>query len=424
MIKEIHYTPSPTFRPRVERQRHLCPPMSPSVLEVLETGGRLPPPPAEPSLVSSMSDRFNRLLFTLPEDAFTHHAYRKVFKDLFKKLPDRVRYVFVAKESNQDLLRKWIKELRLNLEAIVTAPKHLQFTVWAEDAYAAVQIDGQGRSYLVEPKRFRRESDNYIANIVTAQCDIGLSYARNLIFQGGNLLAGDRFWLIGQDYLNQSGHYVADPEREFRFALEYRRKLVAIGSQLKIPLWRFERFKRDGRYWTEERFRGNLRGTRQPIFHIDMFLTLAGRDDRGRPIVLVGDPRLAAQTLDENLNEDALANVFDDIAEQLRRNRRHRFVVIRNPLPLVCAKNSDERTLLWYFATSNNALVQVEGNRKEVWLPTYGYGGFKKLKRTDDFNARIWRALGFTVHLLDDFHPFAVQLGAAHCIKKYLSRSD
>jgi hypothetical protein len=28
------------------------------------------------------------------------------------------------------------------------------------------------------------------------------------------------------------------------------------------------------------------------------------------------------------------------------------------------------------------------------------------------------------VHRLGDFHPFAVNLGAVHCVKKYLSRSS
>jgi hypothetical protein len=35
----------------------------------------------------------------------------------------------------------------------------------------------------------------------------------------------------------------------------------------------------------------------------------------------------------------------------------------------------------------------------------------------------IWERLGFTVHQLPNFHPFAAKLGAAHCIKKYLRRA-
>jgi hypothetical protein len=309
--------------------------------------------------------------------------------------------------------------LNLKVEAIVTPPEDLHFTVWAEDPYVSVQIDGEGKSYLIEPKLFRRKSDDYIANIVTAQCDIGYAYERNLIFQGGNILIGDNFWLIGQDYINESQRFAQDAQKEFRSALESRRKLIPIGSRLHIPLWKAEFVEINGKKWTQERFRGNFSGTRQPIFHIDMFITLAGRDADDRPIVLVGDPRLAAEILGEPVNKDSMPEVFDDIADQLCRRG---FAVIRTPLPLVCGRDSKKRMRLWYFATSNNALVQIGGDRKDVWLPTYGYGEFRKLAETDKYHARTWRSLGFEVHSLDDFHPFAIQLGAAHCIKKYLSR--
>src|SRR5262249_12222133 len=94
MIKDIHFRPSERFLPRVERKRHVSRPIPPALLDSLETTGRLAPPPPEPSLVSSVFDTFDRLLFTLPEEVFTHRAYGKVFKDLFRKLPDRVQFVF------------------------------------------------------------------------------------------------------------------------------------------------------------------------------------------------------------------------------------------------------------------------------------------------------------------------------------------
>jgi hypothetical protein len=75
----------------------------------------------------------------------------------------------------------------------------------------------------------------------------------------------------------------------------------------------------------------------------------------------------------------------------------------------------------WYFATSNNALVQ-NAPARHVWLPTYGHGSWPELQATDQANAQIWTTLGFEVHELGDFHPFAENLGAVHCIKKYLER--
>ena len=77
----------------------------------------------------------------------------------------------------------------------------------------------------------------------------------------------------------------------------------------------------------------------------------------------------------------------------------------------------------WYYATSNNVLVHApDGERPVVMLPTYGHGPFEGLEATDQRHAEIWTELGYDVVALADFHPFASNLGAAHCIKKYLAR--
>ena len=48
--------------------------------------------------------------------------------------------------------------------------------------------------------------------------------------------------------------------------------------------------------------------------------------------------------------------------------------------------------------------------------------GFHWPRLRDNKNQEIWRGLGFVVRLLADFHPFARNLGAAHCIAKCLAR--
>ena len=115
----------------------------------------------------------------------------------------------------------------------------------------------------------------------------------------------------------------------------------------------------------------------------------------------------------------AMVEVFDDIARSLARGG---FEVTRNPLPLVAVADRARRVREWYFATSNNALVEIDGESRRVWLPSYGHTAWPELKATDQANLRIWRGLGFKAQLLGDFHPFAQNLGAVHCIKKYLRR--
>jgi hypothetical protein len=152
-----------------------------------------------------------------------------------------------------------------------------------------------------------------------------------------------------------------------------------------------------------------------------MFLTLAGRGDDGRYRVLVGDPRLAAQMLDQPVRPHAMAEVYDDVAAGLDRRG---FDVRRNPLPLVYLDDPRDRVRLWYFATANNALVQDVPGDRVVLLPTYGHGEWPELAITDEANAQIWRELGYQARMLGDFHPFAENLGAVHCITKYLARTS
>ena len=188
-----------------------------------------------------------------------------------------------------------------------------------------------------------------------------------------------------------------------------------------MPAAQRREFRLGGATWVEDIYAGNAPGTRQPIFHIDMFVSLAGRGEDGRQRVLVGDPRAAAQLTREPLQPHAMASVFDDIARDLARRG---YAVTRTPLPLVYSDDPDERVRSWYFATSNNVLVHAPGGaRPSVYIPTYAHGPFADtLAETDRANAEIWEGLGYDVVALGDFHPFALRLGAAHCIKKYLAR--
>ncbi len=129
---------------------------------------------------------------------------------------------------------------------------------------------------------------------------------------------------------------------------------------------------------------------------------------------------MAAQTLGQEVKPEAMVEIYDDIANQLSSLG---FNVVRNPLPLTYDDDENTRDRYWYFATSNNALVLNDGFTKKVWLPTYGHRKWLELTATDAQNKTIWEGLGFEVIMLGDFHPFAINLGAVHCIKKYLKRS-
>jgi hypothetical protein len=230
-----------------------------------------------------------------------------------------------------------------------------------------------------------------------------------------------------EDFVKRLFREQFDPGRTFHFPGAQPRNRAA-NSIIEI----------DGERWLETVDAG--RGGRQPIFHIDMFLSLAGRAGGGpgaatsgtKYQLLVGDPGLADRTLGWQPVVHNLQSEFDAVGDQLRRLG---FSVRRTPLPYVSVDlrgafsvEVDGRQVevvgerFWYFATSNNCLVQIDGTHKDVWLPTYGHAPFEELAATDAAHRRTWESLGFTVHQLGDFHLFAMRLGALHCIKKYLAR--
>ena len=387
--------------------------------------------PAAPSLVGSSAGPISRLLLTIPTYAVfggEANPYGAVYRDLLAKLPRTTELVILTHGSVAADVRGWLDGAQRAAQVVAT-DDFLGFSVWAEDGYVVI-TDGE-RHAFVEPAAFPRYGDALVADQVGAAAGLD-RYQAPLHLQGGNVLIGDDFFFIGIDYpllTFEEGILQAPSQAEqegllravYRRYLDAERTFVAVGTTLPVPAATRRAFRLQGAEWVEELYAGNEPGTRQPIFHIDMFLSLAGRGADGRYRVLVGDPREAARLTGEALQPHAMAAVFDDVARDLAGRG---YDVIRTPLPLVYADDVDARVRSWYFATSNNVLVHApEGEHPTVLIPTYAHGPFADhLAPTDRRNAEIWEGLGYDVVALADYHPFALNLGAAHCIKKYLAR--
>lgn len=392
----------------------------------------LPPKPTDPSLVSTNTGAIDRILLTIPNYAVG--SFEEIYKGIFEKLPQKTKFVVATHASAKNIVETWIHDSgadgRVELFEI---PDHLHFSVWAEDGYVISKDIDSSKTYFVEPFAFPRYGDGLIADFAANATDLENTQAP-LYFQGGNVLIGDDFFLIGADYPANTLEYTrshiqvpngTNPAQYIKTLyneyLDRGRKLHYVASTIPVPSQAERQIVVNGQQWKEIIFGGNKSGTVQPLFHIDMFLTLIGRNQAGKFQIMVGDPKLAAEILGETTSTNAMVEVFDNIARGLARLG---FEVVRNPLPLVYEDDPTNRERFWYFATSNNCLVQNSATEgKIVWLPTYGYGNWTKLEATDDATKVLWEGLGFEVRQLGDFHPFAVNLGALHCIKKFLGRS-
>lgn len=426
---------------------------------------------AEPSLISSYAGSIDALLLAFPRYAAADADLAAGYRSLIASLRPGTGFVVVHSESARPSIEPWFTEAGHPPDRVtfVPLPDYVSFTDWAEDGYVSLADASDDSRYLVEPWEFPRAGDALIAEAVQEYTGTRAAQAP-LIFQGGNCLVGDDFWLIGKDYFADSVELLNRPRppvtlpggmtpeafvrRLFSDYVDKARELRVVGTNKAIPIRPFYGTRAEGRYFLDVAADGA--GTFQPIFHIDMFLTLLGRDAAGAFEVLVGSPALADALLGRS-SPFGLSDVYDGIARSLASAG---FKVHRNPLvhrptegraftvaelrslaarpeyaelvpaidELVAAGAADGTRVTvrtWHHVTWNNCLVENSARLgKNVYLPTFGHGPNADLKRVDDEMVRLWQGLGFEVHALGDFNPFAERQGVVHCIKKYLRRGD
>ena len=418
-----------------------------------------------PSLTSSYAGSIDSILFAFPRYA-TRAALGAGYKSVIAALRHGTKFVVVHAASLRPEIDAWFTAAGhpIGNVTFVELPDYVNFTDWAEDGYVSL-ADTNGVSFLMEPWEFPRSGDTLIAEAVQSVTGIKTGQAP-LIFQGGNCLIGDDFWLLGKDYFADSirlageqGGPVSVPQgtapdafvaQLFSEFVDTDRRLIVVGTNRPIPLRSFYGTREGSRYFLDIVSDGA--GTFQPIFHIDMLITLVGKG-AGAFEVFVGSPALADSLLGRS-SPFALADVYDTIAEQLRREG---FTVHRNPLvhqptegrrftvdelrDLAQQPGNDDlgaavdelraagastavTARSWHHITWNNCLVENSSAAgRHVYMPTYG-GGRAELKSIDDEMKRLWTNLNFTVHPLADFNAFAERQGVVHCIKRYLRRGQ
>jgi hypothetical protein len=424
-----------------------------------------------PSLISSFAGTIEQLLFALPSYALADQALVAGYRSVIGALRHGTRFVVVHHDTPEARasLQAWFRTAGHADEAVeyVALPEYVGFTDWAEDAYVALRDAADDSRYLMEPWEFHRAGDALLAEAVAELGGLRAAQAP-LVFQGGNCLIGDTFWLLGKDYFADSVDLVSGSRppinvpsgttpdafvrRVFRDYVDHERELILLGTTKPIPLRSYYGRREGTTYFLDVPAEGA--GTFQPIFHIDMFVTLAGRGADGRFHVRVGSPRLGANLLGTSAPY-ALDDVYDGIAADLAKRD---MVVTRNPLvhraTLGGSRTLDDlrrraaepdgealrpaidelaragasgatpiRIRQWHHVTWNNCLVEVSGRvGKHVYLPTFGHGDQRDLAAVDQAMIAIWEADGFQVHQLADFNAFARRQGVVHCIKKYLAR--
>lgn len=364
-------------------------------------------------LLASAGGAIEQLLLFVP--AGEARQYAGIYGALIDALPDRTDVTILAESRAIDRILDWDCDAeRLDIHDI----GDLDITGWARDPLLAAEAEGEP-ALLISPELARRDD---LKAAKSAADRLGIASCESVAaFEGGNILVGRDFLLVGIDTLTALGD---DGQERFRASLAdfegEERKIIVVDAG-EAPAQLIREVPAGDEQWQEVFHYRSKQGTRQPIFHIDMFVTLAGPGADGRERALVGDPAIAAEMIGMPLHPYCPTALFDAVAGDLSAQG---FAVTRNPLPMIYMDEIEQRRRTWFYASSNNVLAQRGGAEGDVvWLPGYGHDHWPALEATDRSNREIWKAMGFEVRIIPGAQRLAENLGGLHCLTNVLRRS-
>jgi len=417
------------------------------------------PSKEKPQLISSVFGKLDIVVLFFPTNgAYDIYPYGQFLEEFIKKLKGGNRLFLLILEADY-LLPPDLKE-GLEHSALVNKNSFKTIIInmdgdlnpWSQDVFLSIFFEENNQQYihLVEPKNsFRNRSvPQYIVrqlNHLKPFPNLEFRYQKSPIeFEGGNVLKGDGFILIGA--------YKTNHLNLKKWGEKYLGENIIFLTSKPIS---------DFKTWTDCKkthdgycniYKANKKN--QAIFHLDIFITLAGKQNN-KQAILIGEPKVGFILHDKmhpsvkKLIQSLIVNTSNAINEMIISLRQQlsdagiAFEIYRNPLPLTFydeIKNG-KKTRYWSWASYNNALVEVfYDNRliepslvKNVILPSYGinsdysdqidkhtgepYGTWTELHKYDLQNQWIWETLGFKAIILrSDFNSFCRKSGSLHCL--------
>ena len=328
-----------------------------------------------------------------------------------ERLPGHARLDILVAEPVTATVSAWVARSGPGAQAcLIEAPADLPFSLWTQDLFLARE-DG----VLTLPPHFDRYSDLDAARLLARGAGHPTTEAP-AYFEGGNLIAAGEMLLIGADMVIQNG----GDGKALADQLDPHRYPVMLGTREPVEPEVTEPTDRPAPGWSHTMQWKISPGSRQPMFHLDLFVAPAGTTPDGTPRFLVGCPRRAARLLRHPERLHALSDSFDEVAETLSATGAQ---VIRNPLPLIWKDQPDEQHRTWFHLPVNNVLLEDLGPRaRTVWLPGFASRTWPELSVIDDENAAIWAMMGYSVMRIPGLMPLAENLGALHCMAKVVAR--
>ena len=446
-------------------------------------------PRGTPHLVSSIKGKIDTLVIKLPTEGEGIKKYNisNIFAELASKIKS-IKTIIVIYHNNEfpetsDLYRT-LQEQEISIILLkITEGKKL--ISWIQDIFypviyttleASNNTLGKQKCWVIGQKYSDDEKSLLTELLKTNKSTLDSHKLKNLIvracpipFNGGDILVDGSLVLVGKDSKSTTGLY----QEWFGVTPIY------IGFDDDIT---FEKqFPNNGEVASDgfiHKFQSKIFGTKQPFFHIDLFITLAGLNHKNEYLIVVGEPMFGfdfpKETPDDLFNFlHHWINKFKVIINNSIKDLKvtpsgHPIKIIRNPLVLTYEDDvlkTDTNMINtpirnWFWTSYNNCLVQINGDSKKVWLPSYGgeqanyaladgtpkameldiqnkiasrmnypiekpitYGSWSELEKFDNWNKRIWESLNFDVCLLyNNYIPIALDNGSLNCITNCITR--
>lgn len=383
--------------------------------------------------VSSVYGEITQMLLTFPGTrTVPNDIVLQRYRGIFESLGSNIQYVVLAHSDVHGSIKQTAKEAKLdpseNLRLINAFSNYPAFvrkilrhigsnvyeceldsawhSIWAQDGYCCLRKD-DGTTVLLEPLSFTRGGDHFVADQVAAETEMEVEVTKYHL-EGGNILAGDDYIIVGKDYLHRNESITGQSHTKITNGFK---KLFGVSQVIWLGFDESVKFPIDV-----------YQGDYQPIFHIDMYVTLGGKTTEGKELVFVADVNLAKDILGQAKPPAVIIQAFEKTAQFFESYDRDglQFEVKRLPIDLWDVDSSSGT-----FLTYNNCLIEVYGEVKNVYIPAYSSvaPGSVNRRKLDKCVAEIFVDNGFkTKLLLGAYEELCKRGGSVHCITKVLKR--
>jgi hypothetical protein len=303
-----------------------------------------------------------------------------------------------------------------NARALASKPHEFDHKDFIQDPFVVMETD-TGATVLLEPITQLNPRNAYVAEQLAAQAGF-LVQPTAFKLEGGNILIGDDFALVGKNTLlmnlelgcrMQPQHPEAWVRGELARILGVR-YLYWVGMETPLDLGDFHN---TGHGYHQ-----------QPFFHLDLFLTLTGKTSKGDEGIAVGKIEIDS-VLDAN-DEDKvrLADIntaLETITVQLQRLGRDlqgpRLHIVTWEMGGKILTSGKTRSFVPY--SYNNAHIESFAGISRAYLPQYP--SCKDLEQRIASKLKVLN-IQHQIFIDNDFDFHASRHGSLHCLSKVLKR--